>query len=112
MEEKWTNTSSPLFREMKPYPFAALNHLTVPVSFINVSFVLSSDEISQSRMRGLLREASAYRRVPDDVLRFQELLDNSMKAGDTAELVWGCAGLFGWWTRWETESAAWKGRPT
>src|SRR5258706_10778793 len=29
---KWTNTSSPPSREMKPKPFAALNHLTVPFS--------------------------------------------------------------------------------
>src|ERR1700722_20233401 len=31
--EKWTKTSSPVCRWMKPYHFEALNHLTVPCSF-------------------------------------------------------------------------------
>src|SRR5512136_1903842 len=30
MDEKWTNTSSPSSRPMKPKPLVALNHLTVP----------------------------------------------------------------------------------
>src|SRR6478672_166350 len=30
MAEKWTKTSSPSGRAMKPYPFSLLNHLTVP----------------------------------------------------------------------------------
>src|SRR5580692_10569837 len=32
MAEKCTKTSSPVERWMKPYPFAPLNHLTVPFS--------------------------------------------------------------------------------
>ena len=32
MAEKCTNTSSPVERWMNPYPFAPLNHLTVPFS--------------------------------------------------------------------------------
>src|SRR5690606_38045078 len=32
MARKWTNTSSPFSRLMKPKPLASLNHLTVPVS--------------------------------------------------------------------------------
>src|SRR5579872_568024 len=32
MLEKWTNTSSPCSREMKPNPFSALKNLTVPVT--------------------------------------------------------------------------------
>ena len=31
MLEKWTNTSSPCSREMKPKPFSALKNFTVPV---------------------------------------------------------------------------------
>src|SRR6186997_1018947 len=31
MLEKWTNTSSPPSREMKPKPFSALKNFTVPV---------------------------------------------------------------------------------
>src|SRR5262245_65665807 len=31
MLEKWTNTSSPSSREMKPKPFSALKNFTVPV---------------------------------------------------------------------------------
>src|SRR5690606_12978524 len=31
MERKWTNTSSPFSRLMKPKPLASLNHLTVPI---------------------------------------------------------------------------------
>src|SRR5947209_18128933 len=32
MLEKWTNTSSPCSREMKPKPFSALKNFTVPVA--------------------------------------------------------------------------------
>src|SRR5882762_9386798 len=32
MAEKCTNTSSPLMRWINPYPFAPLNHFTVPFS--------------------------------------------------------------------------------
>src|SRR5579864_9096037 len=38
--EKWTNTSSPFSLWIKPNPLAALNHFTVPVSFMYLSFVL------------------------------------------------------------------------
>src|SRR5258708_2745309 len=38
MAEKWTNTSSPFSRWMKPNPLPALNHFTVPVSFIPYLF--------------------------------------------------------------------------
>src|SRR6266436_1728140 len=34
MAEKCTKTSSPFSRWIKPYPLAALNHFTVPFSFI------------------------------------------------------------------------------
>src|ERR1035441_2706643 len=37
MAEKWTNTSSPFSRWMNPKPFPALNHFTVPVSFMLLS---------------------------------------------------------------------------
>src|SRR6266849_3089041 len=40
MAEKWTNTSSPFSRWIKPNPLAALNHFTLPVSFIFLSFFL------------------------------------------------------------------------
>jgi len=33
MAEKWTKTSSPFSRWIKPKPLPALNHFTVPVSF-------------------------------------------------------------------------------
>src|SRR4030042_4020674 len=39
MEEKGTNTPSPSSRPMKPYPFVALNHFTVP---LNLSVMLAS----------------------------------------------------------------------
>jgi hypothetical protein len=32
MLEKWTNTSLPPSREMKPKPFSALKNFTVPVA--------------------------------------------------------------------------------
>src|SRR5689334_9315208 len=32
MFEKWTKTSGPSSREIKPYPFSELNHLTVPIA--------------------------------------------------------------------------------
>src|SRR5439155_6404326 len=35
MAEKWTNTSSPSGWEMKPKPFASLNHFTVPLATWN-----------------------------------------------------------------------------
>src|SRR5947207_14902718 len=35
MALKCTNTSSPSGREMKPYPFSALNHFTVPCGICN-----------------------------------------------------------------------------
>jgi hypothetical protein len=38
MAEKWTKTSSPFSRWIKPNPLAALNHFTVPVSFMFLSF--------------------------------------------------------------------------
>src|SRR5476649_1395177 len=40
MAEKCTKTSSPFSRWMKPNPFPALNHFTVPVSFIYFLFLL------------------------------------------------------------------------
>src|SRR5690606_29043856 len=36
---KWTNTSSPFSRLMKPKPLASLNHLTVPVSRLDIDLL-------------------------------------------------------------------------
>src|SRR6266436_7859737 len=56
MAEKWTNTSSPLSRWMNPKPFPALNHFTVPVSFMVLSSLsLSSVEVLTSGLRALRR---------------------------------------------------------
>src|SRR5580704_3987258 len=41
MAEKWTNTSSPVERWIKPYPFAPLNHFTVPFSLTSTPFAQS-----------------------------------------------------------------------
>jgi hypothetical protein len=42
--EKWTKTSSPVERWIKPYPFAPLNHFTVPFSLTDYSFRLCAFE--------------------------------------------------------------------
>src|SRR6266700_832818 len=56
MAEKWTNTSSPLSRWMNPKPFPALNHFTVPVSFMFLSSLsLSGVKILTSGLRALRR---------------------------------------------------------
>src|ERR687898_995341 len=36
MLEKWTNTSLPSSREMNPWPFSALNNLTVPAAMVRL----------------------------------------------------------------------------
>src|SRR5947199_10828234 len=41
MAEKCTNTSSPVERWINPYPFAPLNHFTVPFSLTKTPFALS-----------------------------------------------------------------------
>src|SRR3954468_10158221 len=38
MAEKWTKTSSPVWRVMKPKPLASLNHFTVPCSMLLNTF--------------------------------------------------------------------------
>src|SRR5882762_969312 len=57
MAEKWTNTSSPVERWIKPYPFAPLNHFTVPFSLTEKllsphreEFIFPSD-VEASRLR-------------------------------------------------------------
>jgi hypothetical protein len=49
MLEKWTNTSSPPSREMKPKPFSALKNFTVPVVMLVFSVV--TDPIDRHRDR-------------------------------------------------------------
>src|SRR5687767_10000293 len=44
MLEKWTNTSSPCSREMKPKPFSALKNFTVPVAICTVSSLMVSSD--------------------------------------------------------------------
>src|SRR5690606_636454 len=39
MARKWTNTSSPFSRLMKPKPLASLNHLTVPVCRLDIDLL-------------------------------------------------------------------------
>src|SRR5205814_10339596 len=39
MAEKCTNTSSPFWRLINPYPLASLNHFTVPVSMVLLCFL-------------------------------------------------------------------------
>src|SRR5208283_2388444 len=46
MAEKCTNTSSPVERWMNPYPFAPLNHFTVPFSLTKNSFRLIAKNYS------------------------------------------------------------------
>src|ERR1035437_3794249 len=46
MAEKCTNTSSPVERWMNPYPFAPLNHFTVPFSLTRNSFRLIAKNYS------------------------------------------------------------------
>src|SRR5258708_32566835 len=55
MAEKWTNTSSPVERWMKPYPLAPLNHFTVPFSLTKNSFQLYCDLTSASFVELMLR---------------------------------------------------------
>src|ERR1035438_9669779 len=50
MAEKCTNTSSPVERWMNPYPFAPLNHLTVPFSLTaKTPFTIAKNYLRQSR---------------------------------------------------------------
>src|SRR6266853_1579914 len=47
MAEKWTKTSSPLWRWMKPKPLLALNHFTVPCSLLTAySFPSAGNRLS------------------------------------------------------------------
>src|ERR1700689_1075825 len=48
MAEKCTNTSSPVERWMNPYPFAPLNHFTVPFSLTKNSFRLIANNDSSA----------------------------------------------------------------
>src|SRR6266704_2753500 len=48
MAEKCTNTSSPVWRWMNPYPFEALNHFTVPCSFTAQPHMHDPDRIGTS----------------------------------------------------------------
>src|ERR1700722_1706089 len=59
MAEKCTNTSSPVERWMNPYPFAPLNHFTVP-------FSLTAKLLSQSRrmFSGVLDRRSGRLEAP------------------------------------------------
>jgi hypothetical protein len=50
MAEKCTKTSSPVERWMKPYPFAPLNHFTVPFSLTKSSFRLGAKSYSCRRL--------------------------------------------------------------
>src|SRR3954470_21291289 len=43
MAEKCTNTSSPVERWINPYPFAPLNHLTVPFSLTETPFAFVAE---------------------------------------------------------------------
>src|SRR5690349_20950965 len=45
MAEKWTNTSSPVERWINPYPFAPLNHFTVPFSLLTLTPFASFSEL-------------------------------------------------------------------
>src|ERR1044072_2321790 len=66
MAEKCTNTSSPFSRAKNPKPLAALNHFTVPVSFILFSFlameVRTAIEVNydlRAQVRGSVFEVSS-----------------------------------------------------
>src|ERR1700704_5258776 len=61
MLEKWTNTSSPCSREMKPKPFSALKNFTVPVAKpLSLHFI---EPVLYRTRRGRLRD-----RRPDNTL--------------------------------------------
>src|SRR6185295_18873288 len=70
MLEKWTNTSSPCSREMKPKPFSALKNFTVPVAKgIHSHFRIATGRRDQSvqrlyRIRRLLGDGLARRGGP------------------------------------------------
>src|SRR5271157_4108710 len=46
MAEKCTKTSSPVERWIKPYPFAPLNHFTVPFSLTRTPFTVTGNNSS------------------------------------------------------------------
>src|SRR5271168_4788638 len=48
MAEKCTNTSSPVERWMNPYPFAPLNHFTVPFSLTETTPFTDREELFSS----------------------------------------------------------------
>src|SRR5918997_4195764 len=47
MLEKWTNTSSPDSREMKPKPFSALKNFTVPVVTFSASLLCKDRSVDR-----------------------------------------------------------------
>src|SRR5215467_5910373 len=47
MAEKCTNTSSPVERWIKPYPFAPLNHFTVPFSLTDKTPFTNHEDVLQ-----------------------------------------------------------------
>src|SRR5215213_7411509 len=55
MLEKWTKTSSPCSREMKPKPFSALKNLTVPVATETLFYVNSAPPEALGRSLGRSR---------------------------------------------------------
>src|ERR1700687_2316592 len=61
MAEKCTNTSSPVERWMNPYPFAPLNHFTVPFSLTKKLLSPDLNYSSISFLFALLHRTPDYR---------------------------------------------------
>src|SRR5258708_19272226 len=104
MAEKWTKTSSPFSRSIKPNPLAALNHFTVPVSFIFLSFFLCDRlpaRIERERYSRDGTRTSKY--VPTDSTACKGC--KSLKRYHVCVYGYNCGFCVGGWQPWS------RGRP-
>src|SRR5215472_385283 len=78
MAEKWTKTSSPLWRWMNPKPLLALNHFTVPCSLFTALLVSVSRVTAEHYSKlsdapspaPLIRATAVFKLCPSTATRF------------------------------------------
>src|SRR5579872_112883 len=70
MLEKWTKTSSPCSREMKPKPFSALKNFTVPVATNTQFSTRSTNHFGQLATRERSRPPDAHSSGTQDGARY------------------------------------------
>src|SRR5438045_3214822 len=102
---KWTNTSlPPSSGVMKPYPFASLNHFTVPVAILKTppsEEVLSGKEARIGRATGTRSSASAGRTVAQNhgvmqLLAAPDKFRGTLTAREAAAAIAAGAERAGW----------------